>query len=231
MPALAPDTELDGGPQRLGRVAERTCVVTRAVRPVGELIRFVVGPQGEVVPDLKARLPGRGVWVSAERTALATAVQRKAFPRAFRRDLAVPPDLVAEVERLLERAALDALAMAGKAGQAICGFTKVEEALRRDHIIGVVHAADAAPDGVRKIGGILRQTHGAEPVSVPIIAAFTSTQLDLALGRPNVIHAALLAGPASATFVARSARLEGFRTGISGEAGDRNTPPIEQPED
>jgi predicted RNA-binding protein YlxR (DUF448 family) len=225
MLADAPETELDGGPKRQGRVAERTCVATRAVRPVGELIRFVVGPQGEIVPDLKARLPGRGAWVLATREALTAAVRRKAFARAFRREIRVSPDLVAEVEQLLARAALDALAMAGKAGQTVCGFTKVEEALREDHIIGVVHAADAAPDGVRKIGGILRQRCGAAPGSIPIVVAFTSAQLDLALGRPNVIHAALLAGPASASFVARSLRLERFRTGNSGEAGDRDTPP------
>jgi len=225
MLAHVPDTELDSGPARLGRVAERTCVATRAVRPVGELIRFVIGPQGEVVPDLKARLPGRGVWVSAARNAVALAVKRKSFARAFRREVVVPAELAARVEDLLARAALDALAMAGKAGQAVSGFTKVEEALRQDHIMGIVHASDAAPDGIRKIGQILRQTHGAGPDSIPVITAFMSAQLDLALGRPNVIHAALLAGPASTTFTARSLRLERFRTGKPGEAADPDAPP------
>lgn len=225
MLAHALDTELDGGPTRLGRIGERTCVATRAVRPVGELIRFVIGPKGEVVPDIKARLPGRGVWVSAARDAVATAVKRKAFARAFRREVVVSAQLVVHVEELLARAALDALAMAGKAGQAVTGFTKVEEALRHSHIMGIVHASDAAPDGIRKIGQILRQTHDAGPDSIPIITTFTSAQLDLALGRPNVIHAALLAGPASTTFVARSLRLERFRTGNPGEAGDCDAPP------
>ena len=99
------------------------------VTPVGDLIRFVVAPDGSVVPDLKRRLPGRGVWVTATRHALAEAVTRKVFARGFKRDVRVAPDLVDVTERLLERAALDALAIAHKAGRVAAGFAKVEAAL------------------------------------------------------------------------------------------------------
>ena len=108
------DHDVDGGPRRIA--AERLCVATRTVKPVGDMIRFVVSPDGAVVPDIKARLPGRGVWVTASRAAVAQAVARKAFSRGFKRDVRVQADLVAMTESLLERSVLDALAMAHKAG-------------------------------------------------------------------------------------------------------------------
>ena len=116
--------------------------MTRAVKPVDDLIRFVVGPDG-VVPDLKRKLPGRGLWVTADRTTLTDAIARKVFARGFKRDVRVTPDLVDLTERLLVRAALDALAIAGKAGLVATGFAKVEAALARDEVVGLLHAADA----------------------------------------------------------------------------------------
>src|SRR5712691_6322363 len=107
--------ELDAGPRKGGPGAERLCAVTRTVKPVGELIRFVVGPDG-IVPDLKRKLPGRGIWVTATRDALAEAVKRNVFARGFKRDVRVTPDLANFTEQLLVRAVLDALAIAGKAG-------------------------------------------------------------------------------------------------------------------
>src|SRR3954463_4367651 len=106
--------ELDAGPRKGGSGAERLCAVTRAVKPVDELIRFVVGPDG-VVPDLKRKLPGRGLWITADKSTLSDAVARNVFARGFKRELRVTPALVAETERLLVRSALDALAIAGKA--------------------------------------------------------------------------------------------------------------------
>ena len=99
------------------------------MRPVADLIRFVVGPDGEAVPDLKRKLPGRGVWVTATQDALGEAIKRKVFARGFKRDVRLPADLVGRTEQLLERAALDALAIAGKAGLVAAGFAKVEAAL------------------------------------------------------------------------------------------------------
>jgi hypothetical protein len=209
MTAAPTAIELDNGPG--ARSPERLCVVTRTVRPVADLIRFVVGPDGEAVPDLKSRLPGRGVWVTGTQDALAEAIKGKAFPRGFKRDVRVALDLVGRTDRLLERSALDALAIAGKAGLVATGFTKVENALAQDDVVGVLHAAEAAPDGVRKLEAAMRRAGEAQ--SAAVIRCLTLAQLDLALGRPNVVHAALLAGPASDTFLARLGRLERFRNG------------------
>jgi predicted RNA-binding protein YlxR (DUF448 family) len=214
--------ELDAGPRKTAAGRERQCAVTRTVKPVDHLIRFVVGPQG-VVPDLKRKLPGRGLWITADRQTLADAVARKVFARGFKRDVRVEPGLVELTGRLLESAVLDALAIAGKSGLVTMGFSKVEAALARDQVMALLHAAEARPDGVAKLAGALRQRTDAERIA--IVTRFSTAQLDLALGRSNVVHAAALAGPASDTFLARFARLERFRTGArdeSGRAGARN---------
>lgn len=212
MTAAASATELDNGPR--ARSPERLCVATRAVRPVADLIRFVVGPDGMTVPDLKSKLPGRGVWVTATQEALAEAIKRKAFPRGFKRDVRVPPDLVGRTESLLERSVLDALAIAGKAGLVVTGFTSVEKALARNKVVAVLHAADGAAEGSRKLDAALR--NGPLAASAAVMRCLTGAQLDLALGHPNVVHAALLAGPASETFLTRLGRLERFRSGNVG---------------
>ena len=212
MLARTPNDELDAGPRKGGPGAERLCAVTRAVKPVDELIRFVVGPDG-VVPDLKRKLPGRGLWVSAERATLKDAIARNVFARGFKREVRVTPELLDQTEQLLVRSALDDLAIAGKSGLVAAGFTKAEAAMARDRVVGLIHASDAGADGVAKLAGALRRRDDAD--SIAIIKAFTTAQLDLALGRSNVVHAALLAGSANDTFLARFARLERFRTGTT----------------
>ncbi len=192
----------DTGPKAPG--SERFCVVARAVRPTEEMLRFVAGPDGSVVPDLKRKLPGRGVWVTATREALAEAVKRGALQRGLKASVKVPADLPDLVDRLLERAALDALAMVYKAGRIVAGFERVESAMAAGRLAALIHAADAAPDGVRKLGG---RAEG----QLPVISTFTSSQLDLALGRPHVIHAALLSGREGQTFLARWRTLERYR--------------------
>jgi predicted RNA-binding protein YlxR (DUF448 family) len=219
MLAVADDHETDEGPRSLARVTERFCVATRTARPVEDLIRFVVGPDGSVVPDLKRKLPGRGAWVTATRDAVATAVKSRAFARGFRRDVKTPADLGAMVERLLEASALDALGIAHKAGLTALGFAKTEAALAGEAVVALLHAADAAPDGTRKIMGAARARFEDDLSRVAVIEAFTSAQLDLALGRSNVVHAALLAGPASNGFIARCHSLERFRMQEPGGRG------------
>jgi uncharacterized protein len=208
--------ELDRGPYP--RERERFCVGTRTVQPVSDLIRFVVGPGGEAVPDIKSKLPGRGVWVTATREALEDAIKRRAFARGFKRDVRLPPDLAIRTERLLEQGVTDALAMAHKAGLVASGFNRVATALEREDVIAILHTAEASPDGVRKLDAAVRQQPG-QPL--PVIEFLTAAQLDLALGRPNVVHAALLAGPASDTLLSRSRRLERFRTGSAGDRGNQ----------
>ncbi len=191
--------------------SERLCAVTRAVTPVDEMIRFVAGADGTLVPDVKRKLPGRGVWVKAGRDIVAQAVRRGVFARALKTEVRVAPDLPDMVDRLLERAVLDALAIARKAGQTVAGFTKVERALASATVIGLVHAADAGPDGLRKIAAAAERRTDAPACAV--IDCFSATHLDLAFGRPNVGHAALLAGPASEAVLARWRRLVRSRTG------------------
>jgi hypothetical protein len=220
MLALA-DPDLDNGPRAEKSATMRMCAVTRQIRPIDELIRFVVAPSGEVVPDLKRKLPGRGLWVSASHQAVAEAVRRNQFGRGFKRDVRVAPTLVADTEALLVRSAIEALAIAAKAGQVISGFGKVEDALVQQQakasiktsIRALIHAADGAADGIRKLDAIVKQNagNGDESPEFPVVRALTSEQLDLALGRSNVIHAALLAGPASKTFLSRSHVLVRYR--------------------
>jgi uncharacterized protein len=213
---------LDSGPQAHG--LQRMCVATRTVQPVSDLIRFVIGPDGEAVPDLKARLPGRGVWVTGTQVALADAMRRKALARGFGKQVRLPADLPAQTEKLLERSVLDALGMAAKAGLVAAGFAKVEtalaqKALARKNVAALLHATEAAPDGVRKLDAAMRRRQGGGPIAV--IGTLSGAQLDLALGRPSVIHAALLAGPPTDTFLARLRRLERFRTGDRELSGGR----------
>src|ERR1700726_2207666 len=151
------DPDLDHGPRTKKTTTERMCTVTRAVRPIGELIRFVVSPQGEVIADLKRKLPGRGLWVSASHQVVAEAVRRHQFGKGFRRDVRVAPTLAADTEALLVRSAIEALAMAAKAGQVISGFSKVEGALTQGQAEALIHASDGAADGIRKLDAILRQ--------------------------------------------------------------------------
>ena len=207
------DPDLDNGPRTDRSATMRMCAVTREVRPIDELIRFVVSPTGEVVPDLKRKLPGRGLWVSASRRAVAEAVRRNQFGKGFKRAVQVAPALSETTESLLERSLVEALAMAAKAGQVVSGFGKVETALAQRQVQVLVHAADGAADGIRKLDAIVRQNAGINDESreLPVVTALTSEQLDLALGRSNVIHAALLAGPASKTFLSRSHTLVRYR--------------------
>ncbi|MGD9922126.1 MAG: RNA-binding protein [Pseudorhodoplanes sp.] len=220
MLATLDDTALDSGPHK-GAAPERLCVVERKVKPVEELIRFVTAPDGEVVPDVKRNLPGRGLWVTATREAVNLAGRRKLFAKGFKREVRAGADLGAVTDRLLERAALDSLSIAGKAGTVATGFTKVEAALNRDTAIALLHAADGSDDGVRKLRALLRRNEDRESPEIPVIRAFSGAQLDLALGRSNVIHAALLAGPASQGFLTRCLRLMRFRTGETEMPGPR----------
>ena len=207
------DIELDNGPRTDKSATMRMCAVSREVRPIEELIRFVLSPDGAVVPDIKRKLPGRGLWITASRARVAEAVRRNQFSRGFKRDVRAAPTLASDTEKLLVRSAVEALAMAAKAGQVVAGFSKVEEALGGGKAAALIHASDGAADGIRKLDAIVRQrggNHGESP-AFPVVTALTSAELDLALGRANVIHAALLAGPAGKTFLSRSQILVRYR--------------------
>jgi predicted RNA-binding protein YlxR (DUF448 family) len=220
MLAVADPADLDNGPRTGKPATERMCAVSRQVRPIDQLIRFVVAPTGEVVADLKRKLPGRGLWVTASHKVVAEAVRKNVFARGFKTNIKAAPTLSQDTELLLVRGAIDALAMAAKAGQVVSGFSKVEVALQTRQAAALLHAADGAADGIRKLDGVARQNDGFATGSreIPIITALTSAQLDLALGRSNVIHAALLAGPTGQTFLSRCQILVRYRL-----ADDDNT--------
>jgi len=189
----------------------RACALTRARRPKDELIRFVLGPDGTVVPDLKEKLPGRGVWLTAAHDIVADAAKRNVFARALKTQAKVPEGLAAQVEKRLAEAALSALALANKAGEAVFGNAKVEEAIAGGRALALIHAKEAAEDGCRKLDGKARGMAEGRPV--PTIRAFSADELGLASGRANVIHAALIQGGAARNVLAAASRLERYRKG------------------
>ena len=185
----------------------RTCLVTRQRHAPSQMIRFVLSPDAVVTPDIRNRLPGRGVWISASRSTISEAARRKVFAHGFRGTASVGGDLVADVEQLLESDALGLLSLANKAGVVVTGFGKVEDAIGSGEAAILVHAVDAAADGVRKLGQAQRRA-GRSPKTVKL---FPAARLGLALGRPHVIHAALKNGAAGEGFLARCQRLQAFR--------------------
>ena len=227
MLATLDDHDLDNGPRTTRSGTARMCAVTRKVRPIDELIRFVLDGSGQVVPDVKRKLPGRGLWVSASRQAVAAAVKRQLFAKGFRRPVKDRETLVAETDALLAKSAIEALAIAAKAGQVVSGFAKVEAGLKAGEVKALIHARDGAADGIRKLDNLAAAASARGNAEIagktPVINALSSTELDLALGRSNVIHAALLAGPAGKTFLSRIEQLVRFRTGDGGETANENS--------
>ena len=195
------------------RASERTCALTRQPADPASLLRFVEGPDGDIVPDLKRKLPGRGVWITATRASVVEAVKRNVFARSLKRPVKPSPDLADLVETLLTGEARQSLAMANKARLVVTGAFQVEKQIGKGRIAALVHAQDGSPDGKRKIAQALYRNAPDTAPGIPRIEIFDSNQLDLALGHTNVIHAALRQGAASDAFVARSRRLAFYRTG------------------
>ena len=205
-----------GGSRHETEGAERTCIVTRRAGAPETMIRFVRAPDGTVTPDIRARLPGRGVWVGARAALVAEATKKRMFARGLKEKSETPPDLADSVDRLLEADCLQLLALANKAGDVICGFNKAAEALAGNRIAALIEARDGGADGKRKLRQSARRAGCAE---TPTIGLFGSSQLDLALGRTNVIHAALVAGGPAENFLVRCLRLAAYRdAGLDGAA-------------
>jgi uncharacterized protein len=163
------------------------CIVTRVVKPEEELIRFALSPEGQVVPDLKRKLPGRGVWVTLDRNTLSDAIKRNLFSRGFGVDAKSGPELVENCAQLLRKDALSALSLTRKSGLAVSGFMKVEEALAKGNVRMLFHASDGSVDGRQKLDR-------KAVANVIIFDHFASGDLDLAFGKSNVIHAAIANG-------------------------------------
>jgi uncharacterized protein len=196
--------------------ATRTCIVKREALPTERLIRFVAAPDGAVVPDLRHRLPGRGVWVTADAAHVATAEKKRLFARGLEAEVTVEPGLADRVALLLRESALSSLSLARKAGQLVTGFAKVDAALREGQVAALIHAAEAGGDGMGKLDGLLRRRSEGTGDPVPVLRIFESRELDLALGRTNVIHAVLLAGPAGNNALNRVRALADYLGGDKG---------------
>ena len=215
------DAETDAGPARAGKAAnspERRCIATMERRPQGEMIRFVLGPDLQVVPDIAARLPGRGAWVTASRDALELAAKRGAFARAFKAQAKVGPDLVAQTEDLLVKGLLNMLGMAKRAGELILGFEQVREAVRNARPACLMAAANASEDQRNKVLALVRGLYGPQPGESPgdsrlppVVACFSDDELGMALGRERVVHACLKQGRIAHAWMGELARLSGFR--------------------
>ena len=194
------------GPARGSR--ERRCIVTGEVLPEARLLRFVLAPDGQVVPDVEAKLPGRGLWVSADRAAIAQAVAKRLFARAAKAPATADSGLPERAEARLVERILAHLGLARRAGELILGFDQVDKALRSANPPAlIIEAAEAAPDGRRKL-----QAAATARGHVPfVIGALTNAELSLALGRENVVHAALKPGRIAERLIFEAARLSGFR--------------------
>lgn len=183
---------------------ERMCIVTREVRDEAALIRFARSPDGEVVPDLQRKLPGRGVWVSLDKAMVAEAIRRGLFARGFAAPSKAEPVLVERIAELLRAQVVSHLSLARKAGEALTGFMKVEEALKRGPVRLLFHASDASEDGVRK----LDRYAGPKTAICNFLA---SADLDLAFGRANVVHAAVADGGLADKLVFYVGRLAAYQ--------------------
>lgn len=195
-------------PTTLAQVArERRDIVTGEVMAEDRLIRFVAGPGGVVVPDLARKLPGRGMWVAADRASVETAARKGLFSRSAKAKLSASPDLADQVDSLLRRRVLDGLGLAKRAGDLISGYEKVASALNAGRAAWVIEAADGAADGRRKILNVARKS----PRAPKLLGLYSNEELGLALGGENVIHTAFLAGRGADQWTFDVHRLSGFR--------------------
>ncbi|HXR95238.1 MAG TPA: RNA-binding protein [Rhizomicrobium sp.] len=190
------------------RSRERRCIVTGEIMPDNRLIRFVLAPDGKIVPDVAAKLPGRGLWVTANRTAIAEAVEKKLFSRAAKAQAGATADLAARTEKALVARMLGDLGLARRAGSLVLGFDNVLRALESAKPPRLlIDASDGAADGKRK----LYNAAHARGVKPALVTCLTNAELGLALGRENVIHAAVQPGGLAERLMFDAERLEGFR--------------------
>lgn len=199
--ALAQETAFDEAADRSG--PQRRCLVTGESHDKSALLRFVVGPDQSIVPDVAGKLPGRGLWTLARRDIVAAAVKKGLFARAAREKVSVPADLADRIEALLVRRAGELLGLARRAGQAVAGFAKVEAELNKGTVSVLVEAVDGAADGREKLARLVPD--------LPVVEVLTAAELGAAFAREHVVHAALLRGGLAKNFLAESARLAGFR--------------------
>jgi len=191
-----------GGQPKRNLDPERKCVGTGEVFDKDQLIRFVVGPEDQLVPDLREKLPGRGIWISPTRDAFAQAVKKGGFARSAKSAVKVPDDLVDLVEAGIARQLIDLISLSRKAGSAICGFEKVKEALSKEQVKVLLQARDGSTRGKSKLW---------TPEGARYFGMLTQQELGLAFGRESVIHGALASGGLTKRVINTAAKLRGLR--------------------
>ncbi|MEX0369461.1 MAG: RNA-binding protein [Tateyamaria sp.] len=187
--------------------SERKCIATGESQPKQGLIRFVMGPDGQVVPDVMGKLPGRGVYVASSRAALAAAVKKKLFARGFKAQVQVPDELVQEVERQVVRRLIELISLARKSGDAVSGFERVKDWLAKEEARVLIQASDGSGRGKSKL---------STPYKGKFIGCLTADELGMAFGRQTAIHAALASGGLSKRVVDEAQRLQGLREMVGG---------------
>jgi predicted RNA-binding protein YlxR (DUF448 family) len=186
----------------------RKCIATGDILPKAQLLRFVIGPDGDVVPDLLGKLPGRGIWVKADAAALKTAVSKKLFSRAAKAQVKVDPDLPERLERQLADRVGNLLALARKSGAAVAGYEKVKDWLAKEEAWVLLQASDGSERGKSKL---------STPYKGVFIGWLTADELGMAFGRESVIHAALSTGGLAKRVVDEAAKLKGLRGYVGAE--------------
>jgi predicted RNA-binding protein YlxR (DUF448 family) len=191
------------------RSGERRCFVTRATNERGELLRFALDPDGRIMPDVDERLPGRGIWLSADRDVLNKAVEKRLFGKAAKQSVKISDGLADQIERLLTRRFFDGLGLARRAGQIVMGFDQVQAWLPSSGAAVLLAAADGAVDGRRKLRRLAPD--------LPLIVAGSRDEIGSALGRESLVHAALPPGKLALRVLRDAGRLAGFRADIAVE--------------
>lgn len=204
-----------GGREKNRDEPERRCIASGESMPKAGLIRFVIGPEGQVVPDVLARLPGRGIYVSADRAALDKAAKKGLFARAARQPVTVSPALADDLEAQLLRRVVDLISLARKAGAAVTGLEKTRDWLEKGQAAVLIQASDGSARGKTK----LRPPDGTDT----FIGCLSAGEIGLAFGREHAIHGALAAGGLTSRVVEEAARLAGIRGHVGGETALKDT--------
>ncbi len=204
-----------GGRDKLNEDPERRCIVTGEVQPKAGLVRFVVGPEGQVVPDVLCRLPGRGMYVEAVAASIDKATRKNLFTRAAKQPVTVPDEMVDLIHNQLTRRVTDLLSMARKAGDAVTGYEKVKDMLAKGQARVLIQASDGSERGKTK----LRAPEGEGR----FIGCLTAGEMGLAFGRERAIHAALATGGLTQRVVEEAARLAGLRGHMGGNSAVKDT--------
>ncbi|WP_119167437.1 RNA-binding protein [Algihabitans albus] len=220
----------DGAPGRKTAGPQRRCLVTRASRLKGGLLRFVVSPEGMLVPDLSEKLPGRGLYVTPDRALLETAIAKKLFAKAARQTVEVPEDLPARVDELLRRRALDLIGFAKRAGQAVAGFDRVKSWIEQGRAALVVQAADGSEGSRQRLAGIAAAVGETLPESAghhpKLVEMFGQAELGAAFGRTTAVHVAIAPGGLAKQLTSTTEQILSYETAAAAQkaaASERKT--------